>query len=457
MTNHFLQISIKKDSSLSGYTIALSPSLLHYWRINQKKPIYIRIGISKLPVLIQELPLEKQDISFSEDLFAAFKIPKQNISFLAQFSKHTQTISLGPIIAILTEIKDNNGSPNFRSIHQLCEELTEEISLIGGLLYVCGFQDFSTDSINGYFYHQDKWEKVELPYPNVIYNRIHSRKLDSSKHFQELKKVLKEKEIPLFNSQFFSKYETHLLLEKNTLLHKHTPETELLSNETTLRMLAKYPSIYIKPVHGSQGRHIHHIRKIDNTYNAISSSGKQKGKNYYFLSIEKLLKWIQRFTKNKTYLIQQGIAFQPFQQRSLDFRVLCHKNFYNQWKVTSVVARAAQKDSFVSNLAQGAEILQAKVVLNELFGKEKSQQLLAELKNLALDVATVITENTDGYLGEMGIDIGIDTTGELWIIEANSKPSKNLDDQSAKIRPSTKALLEYFIRLSFPHKDKGDN
>ncbi|MGP7818981.1 YheC/YheD family endospore coat-associated protein [Niallia sp. 01092] len=452
MANHFLQLSIKEDSSLSGFTITMSPSLLHYWGINENKKVFIQIGITTVTVVVQEHRHEKQTVFFSKDVMEQLKLPEQNLYFLAQFFRQTETIFLGPIVAILTEIKENNDiTPDFRSLRQLCEELKNEISDIGGLIYVCGLQDFYTDSITGYSYQHNKWEKTTLPYPTVVYNRLHSRKLDASVHFQHLKKSLGEKAIPLFNSQFFSKYDTHLLLEKDARIQKHLPETKRLSKEAVEMMVKSYTSIYIKPVHGSQGRNIIHLTTIDNKYCATASSGKQKGKKHFFFSTEELWKWIQRFTKDKIYLIQEGIDFQPFQRRSLDFRVLCHKNYDNHWKATSIVARAANNDAFVANLAQGAELLQAKTVLPLLFGKEHAQALLIELKKLAADVAEIISENTDGYLGEMGIDIGVDTNGALWIIEANSKPSKSLDEPSTKVRPSTKALLEYFIRLSFPN------
>lgn len=91
----------------------------------------------------------------------------------------------------------------------------------------------------------------------------------------------------------------------------------------------------------------------------------------------------------------------------------------------------------------------AKAVLNELLHTENAEQKLEELKILAIKIANLLNKNTDGYLGELGIDIGMDKQGHLWIIEVNSKPSKKLEEHIEKTRPSTKALLEYFITLSF--------
>ncbi|MEM5596268.1 YheC/YheD family protein [Niallia circulans] len=164
---------------------------------------------------------------------------------------------------------------------------------------------------------------------------------------------------------------------------------------------------------------------------------------------KKLWKWLERYSKRRSYICQQGIDFQKWQGRALDFRILCHKNYQGNWTITSTVARIAQKNAIVANLAQGAEMKPAKAVLNELLHTENAEQKLEELKILAIKIANLLNKNTDGYLGELGIDIGMDKQGHLWIIEVNSKPSKKLEEHIEKTRPSTKALLEYFITLSF--------
>jgi hypothetical protein len=43
----------------------------------------------------------------------------------------------------------------------------------------------------------------------------------------------------------------------------------------------------------------------------------------------------------------------------------------------------------------------------------------------------------------------VDQEGKLWIIEVNSKPSKNFEDGLGKIRPSAKALIQFCTLLAF--------
>jgi len=457
MNNTFLQLVLKEDDSLSNqlneYIVNINPSLIHHWKIDLAKPVFLSIGQTIVPVTIQTTSAESKQMLVSSNLIINAKLPLPCSHFLAQFISKTQTICLGPIIAILTEIREaKDGEAPFRSLSALYNELSQEITAMGGIVYVFGLQGFSTDHISGFTLRDNKWVQMKLPFPTVVYNRLHSRKLDSSLLFQQVQSHLEEMHIPIFNARFFSKYDTHLLLKKDVHLQKHLPETHPLTKQTLETMLKKYSSLYIKPIHGSQGRNIIYITEAEEGYAASISTGRQKNKKRLFPHLDQLWSWLQPFSQKRAYLCQQGIDFLKINQCPLDFRILCHKNYYDEWKATSLIARVANPNAFVANLAQGAETFQAKTVVQELFGKEDTSRLLAQLKKLAIETATIITEHSNGHFGEMGIDIGLDAHLNLWIIEANSKPSKNIEQQSKKSRPSTKALLEYFIRLSFPNK-----
>lgn len=101
-------------------------------------------------------------------------------------------------------------------------------------------------------------------------------------------------------------------------------------------------------------------------------------------------------------------------------------------------------------------MIPAKSVLQTLFGEHLGKSVEVQFKDISLQTAAALTSQIDGDIGELGIDMGIDVHGDLWIIEVNSKPSKNLDSAINKVRPSTKALLEYCLSLSFPHINKGE-
>lgn len=117
--------------------------------------------------------------------------------------------------------------------------------------------------------------------------------------------------------------------------------------------------------------------------------------------------------------------------------------------MTSAVARVSQQGNFVSNLARGGEIAHAHGILQEVYEHQTAQQIAKLLKELALDICHCITVSTDGLFAELGIDLALDTDGHPWIIEVNTKPSKQHDSITDKmIRPSTKAIVQYCAYLS---------
>lgn len=92
-------------------------------------------------------------------------------------------------------------------------------------------------------------------------------------------------------------------------------------------------------------------------------------------------------------------------------------------------------------------------VLSAQFDAKEMPQIRKHLKELALEVAMEIGAVSEGIFGELGIDLAIDKTGHPWIIEVNTKPSKNLDQpQSTRtIRPSAKAVILYCLNLIHEH------
>ncbi|UUZ93293.1 YheC/YheD family protein [Paenibacillus sp. P25] len=63
-----------------------------------------------------------------------------------------------------------------------------------------------------------------------------------------------------------------------------------------------------------------------------------------------------------------------------------------------------------------------------------------------MQIAKGIETQVPGHFAELGIDLALDTRGRVWLLEVNSKPSK--DDNTPlqagkKMRPSVKRLVQY--------------
>ncbi|MBY0123097.1 YheC/YheD family protein [Bacillus sp. S/N-304-OC-R1] len=434
-------------------TIKISHPLIQYWRLNTAKPVVLVAGKKQIIANIEAAHISKEEIFISESIFEELELPAKETRLITSFSHKEHRITFGPIIGLLTEIEYlENTQPHFRSIHSFCKEMHDVISQIGGFFYVFSFMDYSDGTINGYYFDHDNWIKFSAPLPDVIYNRIHSRKLEASISFQKFKANMFENNIPIFNDQFLSKDIVHNLLAAEEYLHLYLPKTVSASEKTIEDLMNQYDSIYIKPVHGSQGRNIIKVSRSNHVIQAELSTARKNEHIHNFNSFDQFSKWISPFLKKRTYIAQQGVPLVKYKNNQLDFRILCHRNLHNSWMATSAVARISAEDQFVSNIARGGEIMKPIHVLSNLSSRKTAIQQLALMKELAVETSSIISQRMDGLIGELGIDIGVDDNEKLWIIEVNAKPSKNFEEHTNKIRPSSKALLQYCTYLAFSKK-----
>lgn len=355
------------------------------------------------------------------------------------------------MFGLLSDLKINDEmNPNFGTIHSFCEELHQAAQASNGDFSIFSIRDVKEDYIEAYTLNGECWIKQPQPFPSVIYNRIHSRKFEQSDQYRSFLTLVQSKNIHLFNSRYFSKWEVHQLLSDE--LTEYLPETKMATLETLQHMLHSYEEIFMKPVHGSQGKGI--IRIINKHKHFFASF--PDNKTICYENEEQLIIGLKPFFQKQAYIVQQGISCITDQDRRIDFRVLCHKVNRDEWRVTSIVARAAGEYSFLTNIAQGGEILKPILPLMANFQREWACTLLEFLKELAERTALIFNKQFDGTLGELGIDIGIDYAGKPWLIEINSKPSKNFELKQSKIRPSAKAIIEYSrSQISYQKEDSS--
>jgi hypothetical protein len=446
-STHIKVVPILKEQS--DNSLYLSKQLLNKWKLKVNVTINVMIGKQARNLIIQEHQIDGPEVHIPDHLFLQWHLPQQTYHFNCQYSEIKKTLYLAPVICLLTEVTEQDpDQPHFRSVHSFCEELEHVTKNLGGFFYVFSLQSLSNDYITGYFIKDGSWCKASLPFPNVIYNRIHSRKVEASDMFRSFRDQLRLNLIPMFNDRFLSKWEVYDVLLTEEHLQPYIPHTKLLHSTSLTEMLQLYDLLFLKPIHGSQGRNIIRIKRSADQYELHFSSHIEESNDFHVSTINKLSDILSSYIRKSTYLIQQGIPFIQHENRMIDFRVLCHKNHQDVWKVTSVVARLSAEKQFVSNIARGGETMRPLHALSLCFDKNTANQQFIFMKELALEIASIINQNTEGLTGELGIDMGIDTLGHPWLIEVNSKPSKNFEEQEIKIRPSAKAIISYCFKLA---------
>jgi glutathione synthase/RimK-type ligase-like ATP-grasp enzyme len=419
------------------------PKRFSAWKLNN---LQIKISFGKQTVdVVCNIHEEKEDVLFcSHTLAKQLLLPLVPTTVSISYDRNEEKMSFGPVFAVLTTVKQDNASVHFNSINDFCKELASFSNQHGIFFYVFQLSDFHDDYVYGYMYNNQRWHKHKLPHPNAIYNRLHSRAFERSETAKSFFEMCRNSGIPYFNDRYLNKWEVHEKLKPYSHLIPHLPDTTPFTEKHhLLSMLKRYSCIYIKPIYGSMGKHIYRVTKEVDQYCLKYSSFSQENVQLYD-NVTDLYEALSRKVGKKAFIIQQGIPLYTYKDRTIDFRILCNRDYFGEWFVSSFFARLSKKENFVSNVAQGGELLKPDQVL-ENFPKKMRTHILKGLQELALEVCKQINIESDGEFGELGIDLAIDTSGDLWLIEANIKPSKNLDGEinATKVRPSAKAILQY--------------
>ncbi|MEH7381553.1 YheC/YheD family protein [Bacillus sp. JJ1533] len=436
------------NEQVSSLQIKMSDNIIKEFGLQNQQNIELWCSRNSVTVEIVSINESEPVIQCNDFILKELQLPTENFS-ITLFKKSDHSLEIGPVVGLLTEINEKNTPVSLGSIDDFCGEISLYANEIGAFFYVFSLHSFYNHY--GYIYIDGMWKKSPVPYPQVVHNRIHSRKREQSKRFIDFTNELQMRNVPYFNDHFLNKWEVHELLKENEHLHSYIPDTELLTHKDILfHMLEKYECVFIKPVHGSQGRNIFRIHKTDEgkyLLDYTTFSGDIEKIHHSFASLFQSL--FSRL-KQHTFIVQQCIPLLLYNEKPLDFRALCQKQSSDKWQLTSIVARVSSKDQFVSNLARGGEIQKLHKVLSENFDGKQFPHIKRLMKELALEVAAIIDGTDDGIFAELGIDLALEENGKPMILEVNTKPSKNQeqDQFSPKIRPSAKAILQHCVFLA---------
>jgi hypothetical protein len=132
---------------------------------------------------------------------------------------------------------------------------------------------------------------------------------------------------------------------------------------------------------------------------------------------------LQRWIGKRVYLMQPMLDLRGSMGEPFDIRSLMQKNKNGRWTLTGVAARCGAPGTVTANLHGGGFAASAKEVLVPLFGEQRGSELLQEISRVSFLLVTRL-EETLGRFAEIGLDYGVDRSGRLWFLEANSKPGR---------------------------------
>ncbi|WP_110113830.1 YheC/YheD family protein [Bacillus sp. CGMCC 1.16541] len=386
---------------------------------------HVAFGTLSLPCVVKTHASLQNEILLSTSLFEQLSMPFCQTIYLFQTE---DTLHIGPLIGILSAGFTGSLLRPVGKRSLPFAKLLSTATATGGYPFVFGIHhiNWNRGRINGYFYTNDGWEQHEVPFPNVVYNRLPNRKTENLDMFQLVKeKLCSQYLIPLFNPDFFDKWTIDQLMRKNEQTAKLLPETYASPDASRIQsMLSKHRSIYLKPKDGSLGNGVYEVTLCDNnTYRACykdSSSNQLVTKTLH--SLDDVFSLLDKQAL-PSYLVQQSIPLMTKQGRKVDFRVHTNKNEHGQWVMTVAAAKLAAKNSVTTHVNSGGTIK----TLEEIYDcKVECQKVKGLLEKAAILASNQIEQHIDGVIGEIGFDFGLDKDQNLWIFEANSKPGRSI-------------------------------
>jgi hypothetical protein len=433
MGNTYLRLKGQKGraSMRKRYIIEIAPTskLVVYYPPDlmvDKTIKKVAFGSKAIDVDFLPHPKKENSIVISKEIQRLLHFPDFAIH-LHVFIDH-QALNIGPLVGIFT-----SGFTPFphRPIGDRTNFFAKLLSVktsVAAIPFVFGDQHINWDkgTINGYFYHHNNWHTIEVPFPNVVYDRLPNRKSERNPKLVRVKETLqKDYLIPWYNPGFFSKLDIYERLQQDSQAAFYLPETHPFTSFSSIEeMLSKYGHIYLKPINGSLGLGVHQILydKIHDEYYCRYQDRTGENRLRKFSTLEGLFQTVFANRNLDKMIVQQGIHLLRHEQRPIDFRIHTNKDDAGVWHVTAMAAKIAGRGSVTTHTRSGGEIK----TIAELFDKHDCKVYTEKLVHAALLLSKSIADNMEGIIAEIGFDLGIDKHGDVWLFEANSKPGRSI-------------------------------
>ncbi|REE82673.1 YheC/D-like protein [Paenibacillus taihuensis] len=439
-------------SPSSERIVYVSGSLLKSLKLAGKKTIQLKLGHESITASVKTIERQGHHLYLSAGVRQSIRVPKAgSISYI---QGEENEIQLGPLIGVLTDGGRSSESP-FGSRSGYIRQL---LRMGERKAYFFAFTprdvNWNQGTINGYFLNSTGgWYRKVVPLPDVVYNRLPSRIAETTSTIMSLRERFIRKGVPFFNWSFFNKSDVYKLLDKDVEALEHLPESVTNPRSEKIKeMLENHQFIYFKPTAGSLGIGIYRL-----TYHpkrGYFARYRRGGTNVLlrFTNFNSLMRMLE--TRHGSglgrYVSQQGVRLIEIDGCPIDFRFHMHKNGSNQWVPVGIGAKKAGRGSVTTHIKNGGQLLTPEQALGRAFG-ERADEMLTKAKEVSVKLSEAIERNFPHTLGELGLDIGIDKDGEVWMFEANAKPGRSIFSHPqlrAQGRESVNHILEHCMYLS---------
>lgn len=276
--------------------------------------------------------------------------------------------------------------------------------------------NFEARTIEAKVLEDGTWQERTVPFPDVIYNAGSPEKLAASRAV--LAKL--KKEIPFTTNSIGNKWNVAKRLLEAGEFSQYVIPSEIVTEVAACdAFLTQHKKIVFKPVDGRKGKGIYFISTVGAHYLV------QHDIEVTHYTRQELDAFLTEKLREDSYIVQPYIQSKLASGQVFDFRVHVQKNGSGNWTILTVYPRVAPAGSSIPNINNGGytNYLEPFLALNF---PEEAFNMKRMLEQFGLSLARHLDEIQMKKFGEVideiGIDIGMDAHGKLWIYEVNWRP-----------------------------------
>lgn len=291
--------------------------------------------------------------------------------------------------------------------------------------------DWEQNAVSGYVYDDrtGAWRNGRFPLPDLVYDRcFFSNRRQYKEYREQMRRFRACRPVTILGYGLKGKWDVHQMLSQEKELRPYLPETVPLTGKACIAAwFQNRHDACLKPQAGSHGKGVlhAHCNRSTGLYMVKGRDSRNRTVHRAFDSFLQFSQWIEQFTAGRKYLVQRYLKLTTAEGDAFDIRSLVQKDAAGHWQLTGMAVRRGQNGSFTSNLHGGGTVEEVNPFLMRQFGEGKAAAIAAELELLSHKLPLAL-ERRHGRLAELGLDLGVDAEGRIWVLEANSKPGRSV-------------------------------
>lgn len=291
--------------------------------------------------------------------------------------------------------------------------------------------EFETQTVKGFTLdHNNQWKVISASIPRFIYDRCFYLGTKYNRIYKPyITRLVNSKDVRFLGLGLKGKWQIYQLVSKHPTLASYLPPTEQVdSMNQILLWLGRYPSIILKPMNGSLGIGVIKVTQSQRSFLVEGRTTDNKPYQKKFTTFQSFTAFFQSSKKRWRYLIQPYLSLTTQQNIPFDLRLFVQKDGIGKWVTTGSAIRMGSKKSITSNLHGGGKAFSFENFLQQNYTASEAEKIKSHIAVLENTLPKYLEKN-HGPLVELGIDIGIDRDRNVWLIEVNSKPGRQIFEQ----------------------------